>query len=262
MKIKKKFSYLYIFIFLLVNCSGCATTNPATGERHFTFISEQKEIELGKSISENVEEHFGIVSDLKSQSRVERIGNTLVQYCTRKNIIYHFEILKEKEEPNALSLPGGYVYITEGLFKKLNTDSQIASVLAHEMAHIEARHSIYKLQKSLGYGTLMMIIESKGSKRTKEKAIKAINELFLAYSRKDEYQADSLALELLSKSKYNQTAMLEVLQIIKKIKEEKPIEKLHPKTHPYIHDRIRQIKISLTGKINFKNYINRSYKIK
>lgn len=259
MENEKYIIYIFLFIYLSILGTGCATTNPATGEKHLSLITEQKEIKLGKNVSKKLEDHFGVVTNLKIQNKIEKIGNRLSQNCTRKKLTYHFDVLDEKE-PNAISLPGGYVYVTKGLFDELKTKSQIASVLAHEISHIEARHSIHRLQKSLGYGTLMMILSSQASQTTQKKANKAINELFLAYSRKDEYQADKLALDLLSKSKYNPKAMIEVLNIIKKIEREKPIEVLHPQTHPYINDRIRRIKILLSGKINFDDYINKTYK--
>jgi len=252
-----KIYYIFIFFSVAGVFAGCSTVfNPATGQEHLSLITTQKEISIGKSLSKRLEDHFGLVNDLDEQLRLEKIGENLSNVSSRQEIIYHFDILEE-DEPNAVSLPGGYVYINKGLFDKLETDAQIASVVAHEMAHIEARHSIHRLQKALGYTALMAIVSS--NTIDKSRVNRAINELFLNFSREDEFEADRLALRYLFESGYDPHAMLEVLDELKQIKREEPIKVLHSRTHPYIYDRIREIRILLDGKMEFVDYINESY---
>jgi len=258
-----KNQYLFVIILFVSTVGalvGCSTVyNPATGKEHLSVITTSKEIKLGKSISDKIEEHYGVLNDIESQSRVEKIGKKIASLSSRQEITYHFDILDE-DEPNAVSLPGGYIYINKGLFEKLETDDQVACVLAHEMAHIEARHSINRLQKALGYKALQIIvIQNAESSRTKTNTTRAINELFLAYSREDEFEADKLSLRYLSEAGYNPYATLEVLEVLKQIKKEKPIERMHAKTHPYVYDRTREIKILLSGEINFTDYINKTF---
>lgn len=243
--------------FLIFLC-GCATTyNSATGKEHVSFISTEREIKIGKSVSEKITEYFGIVYDQDKQSRIEKIGKKLAEASARYQIIYNFEILDEKE-PNAMALPGGYIYITKGLFEDLDTDDQIAAVLAHEMAHVEARHSIYRLQEALGYSALMVIINS-NAEGNKQKTSAAISQLFLSYSRRDEFEADRLAVGYMKKTGYNPLSMIEVLNKLKEIDKKKPIELIHAHTHPYIYDRIRELKIVLSGNIDINDYMNKTY---
>ncbi len=260
---KKIINNIILIIAILLNCTGCANVvyNASTGKEHISFISTSKEVKIGKSLSEKVEEQFGLLDDIEKQSRIEKIGKKLARFSYREDIIYHFDIIKE-EEPNALALPGGYIYITNTLFDKLDNDNQLASVLAHEMGHIEARHSIYRLQKALGYGMLNVIINKNASRETSYKTSRAIGELFLSYSRQDEFEADKLSIDFSKKAGYNPYAIIEVLNKLKQINKEKEIERLKIRTHPYLNDRIREAKIRLEGKINYVDHINKTYEEK
>ncbi|MCD5401441.1 M48 family metalloprotease, partial [candidate division NPL-UPA2 bacterium] len=139
---KKLWKCLLPALFLIL--SGCATTfNPATGRREWIIYTREQEIALGQAVARRVEEEYGIVEGERAR-RVERIGRKVAFVSSRKALPYSFRVL-DREDLNALALPGGPVYITKALVDELN-DDELAAVLGHEVAHITARHGVKRLQ--------------------------------------------------------------------------------------------------------------------
>ena len=161
---------------------------------------------------------------------------------------------------NAMALPGGYVYIFKGLWEKIEKDdAQIAAVLAHEVGHIAARHSIKRVQASLGVNVLSVLIAvTPGSDLySKNKAMAGIGELILSYSREDELQADFLATQYMYKSGYNLSAIIDVLQILQDEQRKQPMRTTIVQTHPYISERKKLVRQQIgRGSIGFNDYIN------
>lgn len=254
-------SSFFIIVFVIFSCSGCMQRyyNVATQQEEVYFYSTEKEVGIGNSLSKIIEEKFKLKDDPLEQKRLRQIGEKIVQAGDRREIKYYFSLLDEKEV-NAFALPGGYIYIFKDLWEKIKgSDDQIAAVLAHEMAHISARHSIKRLQGSLGYSVLTVLVGTTPSMdaQSKRKALIGINELMLAYSREDELQADSLSVKYLTLAGYNPQAILEVLNVLQKAERDKPIRGEYVATHPYLTERMRQVtELINRGTIRFDDYIN------
>jgi len=216
-------------------------------------------VALGKAISKEVVKEYKFVDDPLIQKRVEDIGKKIVASCDRKDIDYHFYVLDE-DEINAVSLPGGYVYVFKGLIDKVATDDQLAGVLAHEVGHIVARHSIKKLQAMQGYSVLRLLIAvvpSQGSGEVGAAADVAFTELLLGYGREDELLSDQLGARYMKRAGYNPRAMIEFLEKLQDTERRKPARpKSYFKTHPYVPDRIRVVKQELGEDLEFDDYIN------
>lgn len=249
--------YLILIVLLFV-AYGCRTTyNLATQREELIFISSEREVRMGKSIAREVENRFKLLDDEEIQSRVKRIGERLARVCDRRDINYYFGVL-DREEVNAVALPGGYVYIYRGLVEKLDSDGELAAVIAHELGHIAARHAVKRLQGSLGYFALRVLIAgSEGSRQVGRGADLAFNELLLSYSREDELLADRLAVKYMRRAGFDPRAMLSVLEKLRELERERPLRpKRRFRTHPYISDRIRVVREEVLGKIKFEDYIN------
>ncbi len=253
----------FISLLVLAFSCGCATVNYniLTGKENLTFISEKKEIQLGKKISKQVADDFQIIKDPALRDKVNSIGYKLVENCDRKNIIYYFEVIEkidtnttaanEKEEPNAFALPGGYIYINKKLIEMLNNnDAEIAAVLAHEISHTVLRHNILMLQEALGAQALMIILatNSADSNSAKNSQI-ALILLYLEYSKEREMEADKLALKYLKLSGFNPRSAITVLEKIKNYQFDSPIRSYYMKTHPYLDERIEVIERELATNI-------------
>ncbi|MFH1777207.1 MAG: M48 family metallopeptidase [Candidatus Omnitrophota bacterium] len=236
---------------------GCATEfNLATKQEEIISISTDREVNIGRSASQQVEKRFKVLEDIEVQNRVSEIGRRIVAVCDRQDISYYFKVLDE-DEKNAFALPGGYVYIFSGLMKDIENDSELATVLAHEVGHIAAKHAVKRMQAALGYELLIIIASQTAENSTSFARInQGINELFLAYSREDELQADRLAARYIKKAGFSPAAVVTFLEKLKKTKWNEPLRQQYLRTHPYIDDRIRVVKEELYGSYDFKDYIN------
>jgi MAF protein len=262
-KLYRMLGELGITIFALVCCvflSGCSTEyNIATGheESYYFAYSTDKEVQMGQSIAAQVAKEYKMAEDPLLQKRVGDIGKKIVAVCDRKEIDYHFMVLDD-EEVNAVSLPGGYVYINKGLIDKVSSDDELAGVIAHEIGHIVARHSIKKLQAAQGYTLLRVLtMATPQSAEVGSAADVAFTELMLGYSREDELLADQLGARYSKLAGYNPRGMINFLHKLQEINKRKPLKPYnYLKTHPYVPDRIRVVKQELGEKINFDDYIN------
>lgn len=231
--------------------------NLATGKEELIFISSQQEINMGESLSKQVEKKFKLDENYANKEKADLIGQKLAEVCDRKDIIFQFRVL-DNEKKNAFALPGGYVYIFKGLLEKLDNDDEIAAVLAHEMGHICARHSVKRLQSSFGYTALrILMIRGAEDPYSRYKANEAINQLMLSYSREDEFEADRLAVKYLRRAEYKPEAAIAVLDKLIKWQMTGPIEpKRYYYSHPYLGARRAAITKEITGQMEFEDYIN------
>jgi predicted Zn-dependent protease len=247
------------FILLSSFCiSGCSTEyNMVTGEQENYYYSTDREVALGRAMQKQVEKQIKLAEDPLMQKRLEDIGKKIVEVCDRKDINYSFKVLDE-DEVNAVSLPGGFVYVNKGLVEKVANDGELASVLAHEVGHIVARHSVKKLQGAYGY-TLFRILASQapGGGQVGAAADAAFTELILGYSREDELLADKLGARYTKLAGYDPHSMINFLKKLQQVNQRRPLApKSYFKTHPYVPDRIRIVKQELGESIDFTDYIN------
>lgn len=249
------FAYLSQASFFLTGCS--TEYNVVTGEEETYYYSTDKEVAMGRAIAMQIEKEYKFVEDLLIQKRVEDIGKRIAAVCDRKEIDYHFFVL-EDDEVNAVSLPGGYVYINKGLIDKVANDDELAGVIAHEVGHIVARHSIKKLQVMQGYSILRLLVAAApGSGQVGNAADLAFLELLTGYSREDELLADQLGVRYEKLAGYDPHGMIHFLEKLQEVHRREPLRpKSYFKTHPYVPDRIRVVKQELGEEISFKDYIN------
>jgi len=254
----KRIGVQLLMLIVAVNLAGCATEyNVATGKEDMIFYGTQKEISLGRAISRAYEKEYKLIQDVSLEERLRKVGEKIALVCDRKDVNYYFKVV-DQEEMNAVSLPGGYVYVNKGLMEKIDNDDELACVLAHEVGHIVAKHHIKRLQASLGYTFLNVLVGQTTSPRFTGGMNLAILQMILAYSREDEFLADKLSIIYTKKAGYNPEAMIEILE---KLKEEdkkhiRSIDATYFRTHPYISERIAHAKQIIYGTIDFKDYLN------
>ena len=246
--------YLLSTVFL----SGCSTEyNLATKQEEKYYYSTDKEVQIGQSVNRQVQKEFKFSGDPLEQKRVEDIGKKIAAVSDRKEIDYHFQVLDD-DQINAVSLPGGYVYVNSGLLDKISSDDELACILAHEVGHIVARHSIKKLQAMQGYSILRILVAvAPGTGEVGSAADIAFTQFLLGYSREDELLADQLGVRYAKLAGYDPHGMISFLIKLQDINRRMPLtEKNYFKTHPYVPDRIRVVKQELNEEIGFSDYIN------
>ena len=240
------------FLILAVMLSGCATVyNPATGRNEVILINSESEAMIGKSAALQISQKYKLIETGKDLDRLKDIGSRIAAVSDRQDIEYSFYIIDDKAL-NAFTIPGGYVYIFKGLYDKLD-DDELASVIAHEIGHVAARHIVKKMQASLGYqilSTIALIAYTKNVDDDKKKqagyvayaGATAFNLTMLGYSRKDEFQADELSVKYASSAGFNPYGMIGALEKLRE-QEKKGIPAPYIlRSHPYIDQRITRLK--------------------
>lgn len=254
---------LLIYILAMgVFLSGCANKeyNVATGREDIIFVSTEKEIDIGRRIAEGIENNPDIIlnPDPLMTKRVVDIGEKIAGVSDRKEVNYTFRVI-DKDEVNAFSLPGGYIFIFKGLIEKVDTDDELAAVIAHEIAHVVARHSVKRLQGGIGYSILQILMIATGANARDARNIdEAFGRLIMSYSIEDEALADRIAIRYLKEAGFNPMAMIDFLKKLQEVNKKAPIKPYRSyRSHPYVADRIRMVKQELTGEVDFTDYMNK-----
>jgi beta-barrel assembly-enhancing protease len=205
--------------------SYCTSTsdNPVTGEKQRVSISQEQEVMIGKRAAPQLtEQHGGLSPDRKAQDLVDRIGGELVGAIEAElSYRFDFHVLAESRIVNAFALPGGQVFITQGLLEKLDSEDQVAGVLAHEVSHVVARHSaehIAKQQLAQGLtGATVIATYDPNDPRTANTAqmTMLLTELVnMKFGREDELEADDLGVGLMMAAGYEPESLIEVMDIL------------------------------------------------
>jgi predicted Zn-dependent protease len=248
--LKNNFMRLILCLALSVQLTGCATFNPATGRKEFIFISTDSEVTMGRSFDAQLRQEYPVSAAKEKTDRIERIGTRVAQVSDRQDFQYHFTLIA-KDEMNAFTIPGGYVYFFEGLYDKLQTDDEIAAVLAHEIGHSAARHTVKKYQAALGYDLVSRLLLARFTSDVARQVASLgggliANIAMSAYSRQDEFEADRLGIKYMRLAGYDLNGMIRTFEILKaNSKGSEPPRILQ--THPYIDDRIKAVQKEIQG---------------
>jgi predicted Zn-dependent protease len=180
------------------------------------------------------------------QERLDRIGARVAAVSDRQDIIYRFKVVDNKEL-NAFALPGGFLYVHNSLMRSAN-DDELACVLAHEIGHVAARHSVKRLQSVLGYQLLSGIVFGVAGRAALHQAMDVVHELIsLGYSRKDELAADDLAVRYSSRAGFNPMGMATFLEKLKGAASAGVPMPAFLSSHPAIDERIARVKAQISS---------------
>jgi predicted Zn-dependent protease len=236
-----KTNRFFFLIGVLLLLAGCATTGPG-GKKSLILISTADEVEIGRQMAQEVESKEDVLDDAMVQSFVSQVGKKVAQVSDRKDLAWHFKVIRNKEV-NAFALPGGYVYVYTGLLKGMDSEAELAGALGHEIGHVVARHSVKKLQTMYGLDILLQIAGVEQKSKAAQVAIQMGSVLVLqGYSRADEFEADYDGTFYEYKAGYNPTGMKNLLTTLKSLETREPgaLEKLLA-THPPTSDRVAQV---------------------
>jgi predicted Zn-dependent protease len=227
----------------LAASAGSCATNPVTGERQLSLISEAQETEMGQQASQEVEASIGLVEDAGLQSYVSRVGTALAARSERPQLPWRFGVVDDPT-PNAFALPGGFIYVTRGLMTLMESEAELATVLGHEIGHVTARHSVTMLSRAqlaqLGLGIGMVLVpELQGLGNL---AGTGLQLLFLKYGRDAEHQADELGFRYALGQAYDVREMADVFRTLERASQAEGQSPLPTwlSTHPYPAERIQR----------------------
>ena len=229
---------------LLVVLAACAT-NPATGKKEISLMSEAQEIELGRNMDGEVRREMGVYEDAELQRYVESVGMRLAKVSQRPHLPWHFTVVDEPAI-NAFALPGGYIYITRGILPFLHTEAELAGVLGHEIGHVTARHSAQQYTKATtaGIGVQLLSIFVPQAAPFQGLTETALGVMFLKHGRDDELQADRLGVDYSAKTGWDPIGVGGMLQTLARLDEASGSRRGVPNwlsTHPAPADRVQKV---------------------
>lgn len=241
-------------ISIVTYCSSTAY-NPITGEDQHVSLTVDQEIALGlQSAPEMAAQFGGLHPDQGAQALVDQVGGQLVNATAAKDTEYQFEFnaLADDQTINAFALPGGPIFITAALMSRLETEGQLAGVLAHEIGHVVARHSaehIAKAQLTQGLTGAAVIAAAdpdnpNSAQRTAAIAAVVGQMINMKYGRDDELESDRLGVRFMAEAGYDPRSMMRVMEILA----EASAGRRQPEffsTHPNPERRIEQIQAAI-----------------
>ncbi len=213
------------------------------------FYSLDKEVALGRRISAEVDREAKFVDDPIIVEYINRVGQNLVLHSDSK-VPFTIKVM-DADEINAFALPGGFFYVNKGLILAAENEAELAGPMAHEIAHVAARHGVEQDTKGqlVQYGMIPLYIFGGGwtGYAIQQGLGLAIPLGFLKFSRGAEEEADMLAVQYLWASGYDPNAMTSFFEKLQTKEKKKPgtIAKIFS-THPLVDDRIDKVKALLT----------------
>ncbi|MCC6391310.1 MAG: M48 family metalloprotease [Bryobacterales bacterium] len=204
------------------------------------FYSIEKEIALGKQMAQEVEHEAKIIDDPIVAEYVNRVGQNLVRNSDAK-VPFTIKVL-DSDEVNAFALPGGFFFVNSGLILKAESEAELAGVMAHEIAHVAARHGTRQATKGeiINYASLPLIFMGGWTGYAIQGIASAAIPLgFLKFSRGAESEADMLGLQYMYKTGYDPIAFVDFFEKLESLEKTKPgtMAKVFS-THPLTEDRI------------------------
>lgn len=197
--------------------------------------TSQHEIDLGREVARLVERTMPVSQDRLLQDRVDRVGQALVAHLDRRAYPYQFAVLAMSDY-NAFALPGGFVYVNEGLLAYTPNDDALAFVMAHEIAHVSRRHWARRTEKMKGVTVIGMIASVAIGGYTDIATAIAGGIISMKYSRSDEHEADATAMEHMWEAGFDPAGAVAAMDRIAEIEEGKSVPK-YLRSHPPARDR-------------------------
>jgi beta-barrel assembly-enhancing protease len=208
------------------------------------FVSLEKEIQIGAQYAQYFEQTARLVEDPVVNEFVDRVGQNIVKNSDAK-VPFVIKVI-DTDEVNAFALPGGYFYVNKGLILEADTEAELAGVMAHEIAHVAARHATERMTKAQlmqfaalpalfvgGYWTQMAVYNSMGM---------GLSLAVLGITRKSEEEADQLGTQYLWNTGYDPNGFITFFEKLQAREKDKPGKfASFWRTHPAVEDRIEKV---------------------
>jgi predicted Zn-dependent protease len=203
---------LFVFGILVIFIFSSIFVSPAYS---IPFISKQRELGIGRKADKQIVLQFGIYQDKALQLYINTIGQRLVSKLTNKEFKnYHFKLINSSDI-NAFALPGGYIYITIGLLAALNNESELASVIGHEIAHVLFHHGAKSMIRSIGAQIFSIggaIANPKNATKWLAISTAMFQQINMGYGRDAELESDSQGMMNSVEAGYQPFAMVSFLK--------------------------------------------------
>jgi predicted Zn-dependent protease len=202
--------------------------------------SVEDEVRIGRQVAGDLLGAAPLVKDEKLQRYVNDVGRWVASQSNRKELNWHFGVI-ESDDINAFAAPGGYVFLTKGLYKRLNNEAELAGVLAHEIAHVSKKHHLNLLKQSAMIGMLAQTVSKEvksGDQAVQNLIGNGAEMLARGLDKEAEFEADRIGVVYAARSGYDAWGLPTVLQDMAAINTKDDRLALLYKTHPTAADRL------------------------
>jgi predicted Zn-dependent protease len=234
-----------IALMAVVSYFGGTSVNPLTGEKQRVAMSPEQEVALGyRSAPQMAAQMGGLSQNEKARALVRQVGERLVarSLAAKSPYRFSFHVLADARTVNAFALPGGPIFITEGLLRQLKSEAELAGVLGHEIGHVIARHSSERLAKQqLTQGLLSALVVGSGDYTAAQIGQVVGSMINMSYGRDDELESDALGIRIMAEGGYDPRALIRVMEVLAKASGGSRQPEFFS-THPAPENRIARIK--------------------
>lgn len=218
----------------------------------FGDYSLEEENRIGRQIAGNLLGAVQLVRDDRLQNYVNLVGNWVAQHSGRTDITWRFGVI-DSETINAFAAPGGYIFVTKGLYRRLNNEAELAGVLAHEIAHVTQKHHLKVLKQSSLIGALGQAASSKvkDSDQVVQNLIGNGAEIMArGLDKNAEFEADRIGIVYAARAGYDPWGLPAVLQDMAAIPAQDSRTALLYKTHPHPAARLDALGEAVGGRLD------------
>lgn len=217
-----------------------------------TFPSTADEVKFGAQIAKQIESQFRLINDSAQVARLQRVGDAIARVVERQDLPYHFKIVAVPGI-NALSIPGGWVYVTEGMMRFVRSDDELAAVVAHEMTHVNHRHYYIQADRERHLTPALLVALALSILAHSPAPLLGTQVSLMAvmnnYQRDLEHEADLNGVTYLTKTGYAPVAMLTLMEHLA----QESRFTAHPdptglEDHPLPQERVDYIRADLQGR--------------
>ena len=214
-------------------------------------VPEADEIKIGRQIAGNLLGAAPLVNNPALQGYVNRVGRWVASTSERPDLKWTFGVI-ESNDVNAFAAPGGYVFLTRGLYRLLRDESELAGVLGHEIAHVVKKHHLKLLQKSQAIGVGSNLLKKQiGDEKVAKTLIGSGAEILARGLDKDaEFEADRMGVVLAARAGYEPFGLPAVLQEISAASTDSSSVALLFKTHPHPDERLARLGDAMGAKFD------------
>ena len=235
-------------------------TAPVTGRRQIVLVSDGQAAQMGVNAYQQIKSETRVSRDRQANRIVTQIGQRIAAVSGQPNLPWEFTVF-EDSNPNAFALPGGKVGVNTGLFKVVKNQHQLAAVMAHEVAHVLARHSAERVSHQVLLQAGLVGAQALSGPESQQwmglAAQAATLGVILPYSRTQESEADEIGLTYMARAGYDPRAAVDVWRNFQAFGGNRPPEFLS--THPAPASRIQRIQEKLPGPLQI--YLNNPNKV-
>lgn len=205
----------------------------------FRDITPEEEAAIGRQIAGTLLGAAPLIDDAAVQAYVNRVGRWVASQSERPDLKWTFGVI-DSADVNAFAAPGGYVFITKGLYDRLQDEAQLAGVLGHEIGHVQQKHHIKVIQKQkmMSLGTLVLSTQIKGEKMIQKLIGSGAEIMARGLDKSAEFEADRVGVVLATRAGYDPYGLPATLQDLNSIAKSAGSVALLFKTHPAPEERI------------------------